>query len=123
MRISPLSSRRASGGGAFSLLLMVVLLVAAYVGAEWWVGEHVKDTLTNALQSDVHDALETRSVGLDGWLFSSRRNGEAIAVLPSGQIVPIEFSMLGNPVTGYTLTVESDQRLKLLLRGLFEALP
>jgi hypothetical protein len=83
----------------------------------------VKRALTDILQDDFHETLELQSVGMDGWLFSTRRSGEALAVLPSGEIVPVEFSMVGNPVTGSTLTVESGQRLKLMLRGLFDNLP
>ncbi len=123
MRTSILRRTRTTGGGVFGMIGAIVVVLALYVGAEWLVGQHVKRALTDVLQSDFHDTLELRSVGMDGWLFSSRRSGEAIAVLPSGQLVPVEFSMVGNPVTGSTLTVESGQRLKLMLRGLFDTLP
>lgn len=123
MRSSLLRSNRAAGGGALGTMIAIVISLAVYVGAERLVEQHVKNALTDVLQAEVHDTLAIQSVGLDGWLFSSHRRGEALAVLPSGQIVPIEFSMLGNPVTGFTLTVESRQRLKLMLRGLLDALP
>jgi hypothetical protein len=116
-------STRTTGSGVLGTIVAIVVVLAVYVGAEWMVGQHVKGALTDILQSDFHDTLEIQSVGLDGWLFSSRRGGEALAVLPSGQIVPIRFSMVGNPVTGSTLTVEGSQRLKLMLRGLFDTLP
>lgn len=114
---------RAAGGGMLGTIVAIVMVLAVYVAAEWVVGQHVKGALTEVLQSDFHDTLEIQSVGLDGWLFSSHRSGEALAVLPSGQIVPIQFSMVGNPVTGSTVTVEGSQRLKLMLRGLLDTLP
>ena len=114
---------RSAGGGMLGTIVTIVVVLAGYVAAEWVVGQHVKGALTEVLQSDFHDTLEIQSVGLDGWLFSSHRSGEALAVLPSGQIVPIQFSMVGNPVTGSTLTVEGSQRLKLMLRGLLDTLP
>jgi hypothetical protein len=123
MRTSSLRSTRTTGGGVLSTIVAIVVVLALYVGAEWMVGQHVKRALTEVLQDDFHETLELRSVGLDGWLFSTRRSGEALAVLPSGQLVPVEFSMVGNPVTGSTITVESGQRLKLMLRGLFDTLP
>jgi hypothetical protein len=116
-------SNRMTGGGVLSTIVAIVVVLALYVGAEWMVGQHVKHALTEVLQDDFHETLELQSVGLDGWLFSTRRSGEALAVLPSGQLVPVEFSMVGNPVTGSTITVESGQRLKLMLRGLFDTLP
>jgi hypothetical protein len=123
MRTSSLRSIRTTGGGVLSTIVAIVVVLALYVGAEWMVGQHVKRALTEVLQDDFHATLELKSVGLDGWLFSTRRVGEALAVLPSGQLVPVEFSMVGNPVTGSTITVESGQRLKLMLRGLFDTLP
>lgn len=123
MRSSWLRVNRATGGGALGTVVAMAVFLALYIGAEWLEGQHVKSALTEVLQRDFHDTLEIRSVGLDGWLFSSRRSGEALAVLPSGQIVPIEFSMVGNPITGSTVTVESSQRLKLMLRGFLDTLP
>ena len=123
MRTSFLRRTRTAGGGALGTIVAIVVVLALYVGAEWMVGQHVKRALTDILQDDFHETLELQSVGMDGWLFSTRRSGEALAVLPSGEIVAVEFSMVGNPVTGSTLTVESGQRLKLMLRGLFDNLP
>jgi hypothetical protein len=123
MRSYSIRSHQAAGGAVLGTVFAIVMVLAVYVASEWLVQQHVKGALTEVLQSDFHDTLEIQSVGLDGWLFSSRRTGEALAVLPSGQIVPIQFSMVGNPVTGSTLTVESSQRLKLMLRGLFDPLP
>jgi hypothetical protein len=114
---------RQLGGGLFGSIGAIVVVLALYVGGEWVVGQHVKGALTEILQKDVSTQIQVESVGLDGWLFSGRRSGEAVAVLPSGQRVPVEFSMIGNPVTGSTISVEGDQRLKLMLRGLLDTLP
>ncbi|TVP82198.1 hypothetical protein [Thioalkalivibrio sp.] len=112
-------ARRSSGAGLIGLFVAVLTVAVLYVGGEWFVTQHVKTALEEVLQEDMHAELEVESVGLDGWLFSGRRSGDAVVLLPSDERVPVEFKMIGNPLTGSTITVEGDQRLKLRLRDLF----
>jgi hypothetical protein len=119
MRAIEVGSRGSSGGGLTGVFLAVLMVAVLYVGGEWLVTQHVKDALTEILMQDTRAELEVESVGLDGWLFSGRRSGDAVVLLPSNERVPVEFKMIGNPITGSTITVEGDQRLKLRLRDLF----
>ena len=109
----------ARGGGLMSLFLIVLLIAIAYVGGEWYVTQHVKAGLSEVLQRDTQQELVVESVGMDGWLFSGRRSGDAVVALPSGERVPVEFTMIGNPITGSAIKVEGDERLKLKLREIF----
>ena len=109
----------AAGGGLISLFLAVLMVAALYVGGEWFVTQQIKSELVGLLQQDSNAQIEIESVGMDGWLLSGRRSGTAVVVLPSDERVPVEFSMIGNPVTGMTLEVKGEERLKLQLRELF----
>jgi hypothetical protein len=112
-------SRVTGGGGLISLFLAVLMVAALYVGGEWFVNQQIKSELAALLQQDSNAQIGVESVGMDGWLFSGRRSGTAVVVLPSDERVPVEFSMIGNPVTGMTLEVKGEERLKLQLRELF----
>lgn len=116
---SGLKATRSSGMGLVSLFVAVLLVGALYVGGEWFVTQHVKTALTGMLQKDTNRDLVIESVGMDGWLFSGSRSGNAVVVLQSGDRVPVEFAMIGNPITGSTITVEGEERLKLRIRELF----
>jgi len=105
--------------GLISLFLLVLVVTVVYVGGEWFVTQHVKTAVGEILQRDTRQELVVESVGMDGWLFSGKRSGDAVVVLPSGDRVPVQFSMIGNPFTGSTITVEGEERLKLRLRELF----
>lgn len=107
------------GMGLISLFVLVLVVAMVYVGGEWFVTQHVKNAVTEILQQDTRQELAVESVGMDGWLFSGKRSGDAVVVLPSGDRVPVEFSMIGNPFTGSTISVEGEERLKLRLRELF----
>lgn len=111
------------GAGTLGAIGSIVIVLALYLGAEWLVGYQVKQTLTDMLENEFSSGMEIQSVGLDGWLLGSRRSGEALAVLPSGQVTPIRFSMVGNPITGATITIESEERLRLMLRRWLDMLP
>lgn len=111
--------RHSRGGGLVGLFLLVLLVAIVYVGGEWYVTQHVKTALGEILQQDMEQELVVESVGMDGWLFSGRRTGDAVVILPSGERVPVEFTMIGNPLAGSTIAVEGDERLKLRLRGIF----
>lgn len=119
MNAMKVGSQGASGGGLVGLFLAVLMVAVLYVGGEWLVTQHVKDALTEILRQDTRADVEVESVGLNGWLFSGTRSGDAVVLLPSNERVPVEFKMIGNPITGSTITVEGDQRLKLRLRDLF----
>ena len=119
MNFMKVGARGSSGAGLIGLFVAVLMVAVLYVGGEWFVTQHVKTALTEILRQDTRSELEVESVGLDGWLFSGRRSGDAVVLLPSNERVPIEFSMIGNPITGSTISVEGDQRLKLRLRDLF----
>ncbi|MFO8153953.1 hypothetical protein [Thioalkalivibrio sp.] len=110
--------RHSRGGGLVGLFLLVLLVAIFYVGGEWYVTQHVKTALGEILHQDMEQELVVESVGMDGWLFSGRRTGDAVVVLSSGERVPVEFTMIGNPLAGSTITVEGDERLKLRLRGI-----
>jgi hypothetical protein len=112
-------SRAAAGAGLISLFLAVLMVAGLYVGGEWFVTQQIRSELAGILQQDSSAQIEIESVGMDGWLFSGRRAGTAVVVLPSDERVPVEFSMIGNPVTGMTLEVKGEERLKLRLRELF----
>lgn len=107
------------GMGLISLFVLVLVVAMVYVGGEWFVTQHVKSAVSEILQQDTRQELAVESVGMDGWLFSGKRSGDAVVVLPSGDRVPVEFSMIGNPFTGSTISVEGEERLKLRLRELF----
>jgi len=111
--------KRSRGVGLISLFLLVLVVTVVYVGGEWFVTQHVKTAVGEILQRDTRQELVVESVGMDGWLFSGKRSGDAVVVLPSGDRVPVQFSMIGNPFTGSTITVEGEERLKLRLRELF----
>ncbi|TVP88757.1 MAG: hypothetical protein EA347_05460 [Thioalkalivibrio sp.] len=111
--------RYGKGGGLIGLFLLVLLVAAAYVGGEWYVTQHVKTGLSEVLQRDTQQEVVVESVGMDGWLFSGRRSGDAVVVVPSDERVAVEFTMIGNPLTGSTIKVEGDERLKLKLREIF----
>lgn len=115
-----LNRTRSSGLGLVSLFVAVLLVAGLYVGGEWFVTQHVKTALTGILQKDTNRELVVESVGMDGWLFSGSRSGNAVVLLKSGDRVPVEFSMIGNPITGSTITVQGEERLKLRLRELFD---
>nr|WP_296748540.1 hypothetical protein [Thioalkalivibrio sp.] len=119
MNSMKVGATRSSGAGLIGLFVAVLTVAVLYVGGEWFVTQHVKAALTEILQQEMHGELEVESVGLDGWLLSGSRSGDAVVLLPSNERVPVEFKMIGNPITGSTITVEGDQRLKLRLRDLF----
>ncbi len=108
-----------SGSGLVGLFFAVLLITALYVGGEWLITQQVKTALTDILRQDTSAQVEVESVGLDGWLLSGSRSGKAVVLLPSEERVPVTFSMVGNPVTGATITVEGDQLLRLRLREWF----
>lgn len=108
-----------AGSGLVGLFFAVLIITALYVGGEWFVTQHVKTALTEILRQDTTAPVEVESVGMDGWLFSGSRSGKAVVLLPSEERVPVTFSMVGNPLTGSTITVEGDERLKLRLREWF----
>ncbi len=111
--------RASRGMGLISLFLLVLVIAVVYVGGEWFVTQHVKTAVAEIVQQDTRQELEVEAVGMDGWLLSGKRSGDAVVVLPSGDRVPVKFSMIGNPFTGATITVEGEERLKLKLRELF----
>lgn len=119
MKLMENRGRHVRGGGLFSLVLLVLLVAIAYVGGEWYVTQHVKAGLSEVLQQDTRQEVVVESVGMDGWLFSGRRSGDAVVVLPSEERVPVEFTMVGTPITGSAITVEGDERLRLKLREIF----
>jgi len=119
MKPVDMRGKRARGMGLISLFLLVLVVGVVYVGGEWFVTQHVKTAVGEILQQDTRRELVVESVGMDGWLFSGKRSGDAVVLLPSGDRVPVQFSMIGNPFTGSTITVEGEERLKLRLRELF----
>ena len=111
--------RHLRGGGLVGLVLLLLLVAIVYVGGEWYVTQHVKTALGEVLQQDTQRELMVESVGMDGWLLSGRRSGDAVVVLPSGERVPVAFTMIGNPLTGSAIKIEGDERLKLRLHEIF----
>ncbi len=110
---------RAAGGGLVTLVLAVLVVALLYVGGEWLMTQQVKTELTELLRQDTRSEIEVDAVAMDGWLFSGRRSGNAAVSLPPNTRVPVEFTVVGNPVSGMMINVEGEQRLKLRLQELF----
>jgi hypothetical protein len=110
---------RPAGGGLVALVLAVLVVTSLYLGGEWLMTQQVKTELTELLRQDTRSEIAVEAVGMDGWLFSGRRSGNAAVSLPSNKRVPVEFTVVGNPVSGLMLNVEGEQVLKLRLQELF----
>lgn len=115
------SQRLSRKVGSFSIndLCDSILSAVVYFAAEWFVAEDAKFTLEKIPQQEVRQNLEVESVGIDGWLLSGKRSRISVIILPSGDRVLMEFSMIGNPVTGSTVMIEGEEPVKLKLRDFF----
>ncbi|AGA34907.1 hypothetical protein TVNIR_3270 [Thioalkalivibrio nitratireducens DSM 14787] len=110
------------GGGLVGTVVAVLVVAGLYVGGEWFVAQDVKAGLTELLSEGRSRQVEIEAVGMDGWLLSGKRSGNAVVITPSGERVPVEFSLTGNPITGSTIDVKGEERLRLMLRELFGTL-
>ncbi|AHE99911.1 hypothetical protein [Thioalkalivibrio paradoxus] len=122
MDATRLNGQRSTGGGLVGTVVAVLLVAGLYVGGEWFVTQDVKAGLTELLSEGRSQQVEIAAVGMDGWLLSGRRTGSAVVLTPTGERVPVEFSLTGNPVTGATIDVKGEERLRLMLRELFGTL-
>jgi hypothetical protein len=115
--------RRASRAGTIGLVLLFLAAVIAYVAGEWLVDRHAQAVLGQVLRADVDQEIGIEVVAMDGWLFSRQRSGEALVVLGPELAVPLEFTLVGHPLTGATITVAGYDHLQRLLSELLQTAP
>ena len=58
--------------------------------------DKIQDDVSDLINDGRRGYIEVKSVGLDGWLLSSRRSGTALVVNTKGVHVPVEFIVIGN---------------------------
>lgn len=114
-------SKPVQGIGIVSVLVLLLVIAALYVGGEWLVHRHVQSAMGEMLRDDISEHVGVEAVSLEGTLFSRERAGTAVVVLGAAEVVPVEFTLVGHPVTNASITIEGYDRLRPLLRQLVGA--